>query len=63
MIEIVGAREGVVGMSGRAATLNEPKAAFKRKLRGWQDWQATGMRHHKITAAVSGQFSYAGGMG
>ena len=53
----------MVGISGCAATLNEPKAAFKRKLRGWQDWQATGMRHHKITAAVSGQFSYAGGMG
>jgi hypothetical protein len=52
-LQIVGASRAGVDTSGRAATLDEAKAAFRRNYEAWQDWAATGMPYHRVADAVS----------
>jgi hypothetical protein len=52
-IQIVGAHEAGIDMNGRAATLDEAKAGFKKNYEAWQAWSVTGAWKHKIEDAVS----------
>ena len=52
-LQIVGASRAGVPMTGRAATLDEAKAAFRASYDGWQAWSVTGAWKHKIEDAVS----------
>ena len=54
-LQITGASRASVQMSGRAATLDEAKAAFRRSYEGYQAWSVTGAWRHTIDDAVSAQ--------
>ena len=52
-VQITGAHEAGIEMTGRAPTLDEAKAVFKKNYEAWQDWAATGMPYHRVAEAVS----------
>jgi hypothetical protein len=52
-LQVVGASRAGVSMAGRAATLDDAKAAFRASYEAWQDWAATGMPDHRVADAVS----------
>ena len=54
-LQVTDAHEAGVETSGRAATLDEAKAAFKENHDGYQQWRDTGMRHHRPFEAVSAE--------
>jgi len=52
-LQVTGAGRAGVPITGRAATLDDAKAAFRASYDRWQAWSVTSAWSHKIEDAVS----------